>query len=138
MYLTYEEYQSMGGTLDLATFDDLEFEAEATVNWHTFNRLKNDTNIPYEVKRLIKYLVTLASNKIKAISLADTSDSESGGGIIKSQSNDGVSITYEVPSAKEILDNIKAESENAIGKYLQGVTNEAGRKLLYRGLYPGE
>ena len=138
MYLTYEEYQSMGGTLDLATFDDLEFEAEATVNWYTFNRLKNDTNIPYEVKRLIKYLVTLASNKIKAISLADTSDSESGGGIIKSQSNDGVSITYEVPSAKEILDNIKAESENAIGKYLQGVTNEAGRKLLYRGLYPGE
>lgn len=138
MYLTYEEYQSMGGTLDLATFDDLEFEAETTVNWHTFNRLKNDTNIPYEVKRLIKYLVTLASNKIKAISLADTSDSESGGGIIKSQSNDGVSTTYEVPSAKEILDNIKAESENAIGKYLQGVTNEAGRKLLYRGLYPGE
>jgi hypothetical protein len=32
MYLTYSEYQDMGGTLDEVTFNDLEFEAEALVN----------------------------------------------------------------------------------------------------------
>ena len=31
MYLTYEEYQNMGGTLDEATFDDYAFEAEAKI-----------------------------------------------------------------------------------------------------------
>ena len=42
MYLTFAEYTAMGGTLSQTTFDDLEFEAEALVNWYTFNRLKND------------------------------------------------------------------------------------------------
>ena len=59
MYLTYEEYTAMGGTLDEPTFNDLEYEAEALVNWYTFNRLTKDTQIPSEVKRLIKYLINL-------------------------------------------------------------------------------
>ena len=63
MYLTYAEYQTMGGTLDETTFNDLEFEAEATVNWYTFNRLKNDTTFPEELKRLMKYLIGLAYSK---------------------------------------------------------------------------
>ena len=64
MYLTYEEYQAMGGTIeDAAEFDDLEFGAEALINYYTFNRLKNDTNIPTEVKRLTKYLIDLAKKK---------------------------------------------------------------------------
>ena len=40
MYLTYAEYQEYGGTLDETTFNNLEFDAESTVNWCTFNRLK--------------------------------------------------------------------------------------------------
>ena len=40
MYLTYAEYQSYGGQLDETSFNDLEYDAESTVNWYTFNRLQ--------------------------------------------------------------------------------------------------
>lgn len=137
MYLTYEEYQNMGGALDEATFNDLEFEAEALVNWYTFNRLKNDTTFPDELKRLMKYLINLASSQQGIIDASGSGDSTSGK-VIASQSNDGVSISYNVLSAKDLIESVKTESEQAIKMYLQGVMNEAGRKLLYRGVYPDE
>lgn len=138
MYLTYEEYQAMGGTLDATTFDDLEFEAEALVNWYTFNRLKNDTTFPEELKRLMKYLINLAYSKSGMLDASGSGNSDSAGKTIASQSNDGVSISYNILSAKDLVESVKAESETAIKQYLQGVMNEAGRKLLYRGLYPDE
>ena len=137
MYLTYAEYQTMGGALDEATFDDLEFEAEALVNWFTFNRLKNDTTFPEELKRLMKYLINLAYSQSQVIDASGSGDSTSNKAIA-SQSNDGVSISYNVLSAKDMIESVKTESESAIKMYLQGVTNQAGRKLLYRGVYPDE
>jgi len=138
MYLTYEEYQNMGGTLDETTFDDLEFQAEALINWYTFNRLKNDTVFPEELKRLMKYLIGLAYSKSGMLDASGSGNSDNAGKMIASQSNDGVSISYNILSAKDAMDSIKSEGESAIQQYLQGVMNEAGRKLLYRGLYPGE
>lgn len=137
MYLTYAEYQQMGGTLEETTFNDYEFEAEAIVNWYTFNRLKGDTTFPTEIKRLMKYLIKLAEEKAGVLG-SSAAEGESGGKSIASQSNDGVSISYNVLSAKELMESVKSEGEKAVETYLQGVTNEAGKKLLYRGLYAGE
>lgn len=137
MYLTYAEYQDMGGTLDEATFNDLEFEAEALVNWYTFNRLKEDTTFPVELKRLMKYLINLAYSKSGIID-ASGSGSDDTNKTIVSQANDGVSVSYNILSAKDLMDTVNAEGSAAIKRYLQGVTNEAGRKLLYRGIYPNE
>lgn len=137
MYLTYEEYQNMGGTLDETTFNDLEFEAEALVNWYTFNRLKEDTTFPVELKRLMKYLINLAYSKSGIID-ASGSGSDDTNKTIVSQANDGVSVSYSILSAKDLMDTVNAEGSAAIKRYLQGVTNEAGRKLLYRGIYPNE
>jgi hypothetical protein len=137
MYLTYAEYQNMGGALDEATFNDLEFEAEALVNWYTFNRLKKDTTFPDELKRLMKYLIGLAYSKSGIIN-ASGSGAVDTQKTIASQSNDGVSISYNILSAKDLMDSVKSESQDAIDKYLQGVMNEAGRLLLYRGVYPDE
>ena len=78
MYLTYEEYQTMGGTLDETTFNDLEFEAEALVNWYTFNRLKKDTNFPDELKRLMKYLIGLAQSKAEVLNASGSGSKTSG------------------------------------------------------------
>lgn len=136
MYLTYAEYQDMGGTLDEATFNDLEFEAESIINWYTFNRLKNDTTYPVEVKRLMKYLINLAASKQTVVG-GSGSDADSTKQIA-SQSNDGISVSYNILSAKDLMDSVKDEAENATKRYLQGVMNEAGRKLLYRGVYPNE
>ena len=138
MYLTYEEYQNMGGALDEATFDDLEFEAEALVNWYTFNRLKKDTTFPTELKRLMKYLINMAAFKNNMIAESSGQGGENASGTVASQSNDGVSISYNVLNAKDLMEDIKADSQNAIEKYLQGVMNEAGQLLLYRGVYPNE
>lgn len=139
MYLTYEEYQSMGGTLDSASYENFEFEAEAIINWYTFSRLKNDTVIPEAVKRLMKYLIDLAQQKANLLAAGtNSSGSESSSAAIASQSNDGVSISYNILSASELMSNLKEQEGNTIRRYLQDVTNEAGRKLLYRGLYPDE
>ena len=62
---------------------------------------------------------------------------------IQSQSNDGVSISYNVLSASELFNALAtktkgSEVDQIIQRYLQGIKNSLGRKLLYRGFYPGE
>ena len=138
MYLTYLEYKAMGGTLDETTFNDLEFEAEALVNWYTFNRLKNDTTFPNELKRLMKYLINLLNIQAGVLNSSSNGDTQGATSNIASQSNDGVSISYNVLNASELAQSCKVQAGDAIKKYLQGVMNEAGRELLYRGVYPNE
>jgi len=139
MYLTYEEYQNMGGTLDESTFNDFEFESEATINWYTFNRLKHDTAYPQELKRCVYALIKLTTLKANAMSLGDTDEESSlATGAIASQSNDGVSTSYNVLSASEAYKLCEDEVGNTIKRYLNDVTNELGGKVLYRGLYEGE
>ena len=137
MYLTYAEYTEMGGTLDQTSFNSLEFEAEVTINWYTFNRLQKDTQIPVAVKRLIYFLITLANQKQSLLNPTGTSV-DNGSQAVASSSNDGVSESYVVLSATDLMNNIKQETQIAVNQYLQGVTNEAGRLLLYRGVYAGE
>lgn len=138
MYLSYAEYQAMGGTLDEATFDDYSFEAEAKINWYTFNRLKKDTTFPEEVKRCEYRLIKLLQDMAKAT--ADGADTDGTGLVagIASQSNDGVSVSYNTLSAKDMLETAEAQIQKTIDQYLSYVTNELGKKLLYRGMYPDE
>ena len=136
MYLTYDEYRSMGGTLDEIPFTDFEFQAEAQINYATFSRLRNDKTFPEAVKRLTKYLVDLMEKKSAAFSLGKSNSDAAT--YITSQSNDGVSVSYNGLAPSDLIELCKADSLNAIKSYLDGVTNEAGHKLLYRGLYPGE
>ena len=136
MYLTYADYKVMGGTLDEIPFNNFEFQAESQINRATFNRLKDDKTIPEEVKRLMKYLVDLLERRYAAFSLGKNGSSADP--YITSQSNDGVSTSYNGMSPSDLIKLSEEDSLNAIRSYLEGVTNAAGRKLLYRGLYPGE
>lgn len=140
MYLAYNEYKDMGGALDEATFNDFEFEAEAIVDWYTFNRLQNDTEYPDRLKQCMYKLIKLAQERQAALSLGEgTGESSEGSTVsIASRSNDGVSISYNVMSAKDTFETLKDEMGNTVKMYLNGVVNELGRKVLYRGLYPGE
>ena len=139
MYLTYAEYQNMGGTLEESPFNDFEFQAEAQINYATFGRLKTDNNIPDEVKRLTKYLIDLLDKQAAALSLGKSISSSAGpGAYVTSQSNDGVSVSYSGMAPTDLATMCKTELQNAVKNYLEGVKNEAGHKLLYRGLYPGE
>ena len=152
MYLSYSDYTNMGGTLDEATFNDFEFESECIVDWYTFNRLHGETEYPERLTKCMYALIKLAKLKADAMSLGSqtitTSDGEHTKTIttsasIASQSNDGVSISYNTLNVSDIFEKLSpykrgGEVWMTVKMYLQGVTNSLGRKLLYRGIYEDE
>jgi len=139
MYLTYLEYQNYGGTADETTFNDLEFEASSVVDWYTFNRLQNENEYPEAVKRcvykIIQYIV--AQQQVNGLDTASAQNNSEGAGIA-SQSNDGVSVSYNVLNAKDVVENSKAQIKQIVDQYLSAVKNSLGQKVLYRGVYPNE
>lgn len=141
MYLTYAEYQNMGGTLEEATFNDLAYEAQTYIDWVTFRRLQEEgSDIPDAVKQCMYHIIRLIANKLAALQSNPNgleAHNESGAGI-QSQSNDGVSISYNTLSAKDLIATMNDEIDDTINRYLQGIRNNLGKRLLYRGLYPGE
>lgn len=140
-YLTYEEYTDVGGTLDETEFNYYAYEAESYIDWYTFNRLHNTTEIPDAVKRCEVYLIKFIQERLTALGVTMGDSSGSANNPIMSmmsQSNDGVSVSYGNMSAKDANATLYKEVEQTIQRQLAGVTNELGRKLLYRGLYPNE
>lgn len=140
-YLTYEEYTDVGGTLDETEFNYYAYEAESYIDWYTFNRLHNTTEIPDAVKRCEVYLIKFIQERLTALGVTMGDSSGSANNPIMSmmsQSNDGVSVSYGNMSAKDANASLYKEVEQTIQRQLAGVTNELGRKLLYRGLYPNE
>lgn len=139
MYLTYADYQNMGGTLDETTFNEFEFEARCKIDWWTFNRLKDEQSYPEAVQRCMYKLIKLLQQQQAATALdGEGGDSSSAGAGIASMSNDGVSISYNVLSASQAVETMDEQIAACIQQYLGDVRNSLGRKVLYRGLYPGE
>ena len=143
MYLTYSEYQSMGGTLDESTFNDFEFEAESLVNWYTFNRLMKEDpeDYPTILPQLMFRLIKMALDRANLMSLGGIILSDgtvSANPYVSRQENDGVAIAYNTISASDLFNKLDKEMGDTIKRYLNGVMNSLGRKLLYRGVYPNE
>ena len=141
MYLTYEAYVEMGGTLSASDFNFYAYEAESYIDWYTFNRLKKYSEIPQEVLDCEFYLIRLVQSRLNALGIGvdDSSDNDNKAlGRIMSRSNDGVSESYMSLSASDAIKSMSDEIGSVIKRRLQGVANELGQKLLYRGLYPGE
>lgn len=141
MYLTYEEYTDMGGTLSESDFDFVAYEAESYIDWYTFNRLKKYETIPQEVKDCEFHIIRLVQAKLNNMGISTNTDGEGSQDTfqqIMSQSNDGVSVSYNALSARDALQSISKEIEETIKRSLAMTMNELGQKLLYRGLYPNE
>ena len=138
-YLTYDEYLDMGGTLDEALFNFLSFDADTYIDWYTFNRLWGEEVIPERVKLCEFHLIRLLNTKLNLVAPDVTGTEGVNTNVqLESQSNDGVSVTYGVLHADEIYYNSKKEIDECVKRYLSGVMNSLGKKLLYRGLYPDE
>jgi hypothetical protein len=148
MYLTYEEYQAYGGTLDETTFQDLEFDAESVINWYTFNRLKKEEWASVleteELKRCMYQLIRLKNMENELLA---SSTGGAGWGIgwkkeagITGESNDGVSTTCNTLIAGDLMAFFSGSKtvQDTIDKYLGSIVNDLGRSILYRGIYPGE
>lgn len=92
MYLNYTEYLSMGGQLNEAEFNRLNYIAQAELDTQTLNRI---TEADQKVKECIFALIGInetASN-------------------VQSVSNDGYSISY------KDTDELKQEQSNIIYKF---------------------
>lgn len=139
----------MGGALDETAFTDLEYDAESTINWYTFNRLKKDEWASVldtdELKRCMYQLIRLKQMEDEL--LAASSGGVSIGGIawtkeagITQESNDGVTTSYNTLSSGELMAYLNGTKtkQDLVDRYLAGIVNDLGQEILYRGLYPGE
>lgn len=146
MYLSYEEYTTYGGTLDETSFQDLEFDAESTINWYTFNRLFKDEWAAIleteQLKRCVYQLIRIKQLELELLASGGTNGGitwKKESGIVK-ESNDGVTTEYSVVSSGELLAYASGTrpKKDIIDRYLGSIVNDLGRKILYRGLYPDE
>ena len=130
-YLTYEDYKSLGGTLDEMPFNILELKARQIINERTQNRLKDVEKIPQEVKICVYDLIQII-NKYNNSKNSTSSN-------ISSENTDGYSVTYK--SGTELTVEQKSQCEDIMLTDLYGVivNNEA---ILYLGAnsstYKGE
>ena len=128
-YLTYSEYQNLGGSaIGEMPFNLLEFEARRQIDTRTFNRLKNGENIPQEVK-ICEYNLINSINEF-----AKSTSNVANNGNVASESTDGYSISY-ITSDKisEIVKSKQDEINDIIRTYLLGVIYN-GEHLMYIGV----
>ena len=119
-YLTYEEYRSLGGTLDLASFNLLEYESRKQIDVPTHVRLVGKKNIPNEVKLC---MFNVISSILKYKNENDkTKSSESVG---------NYSVTYK--DIKQIIEEKQQEITDIILTDLYGVIYN-GEHLIYSGV----
>ena len=123
-YLTYEEYQELGGTLEETPFDILELEAQKNIDKYTFGRLKNLEEQINEVKIC----------EFKLIELLDTYNSYSSQNKLGyTENTDGYSISYSGASENVLKAKIN-DIKGIIKTYLAECYLEDGTPYLYVGV----
>lgn len=123
-YLTYEEYQELGGTLTETPFNILELEAQKNIDKYTFGRLKNLEEQINEVKVCVYKLVNLL-NTYNEYELQNKS--------ISSENTDGYSISY--ANATENVSRAKInEIKGIIKTDLAECKLDNGTPYLYCGV----
>ncbi len=122
-YLTYEEYQELGGSLAETSFSILEFEARQIVDKYTFGRLKDLDSQINEVKMCVYKLVNIIDS-YRELELQNKAYS--------SESIDGYSLSYTTPS-KATVEARKDELEEVVKDYLVDCKLEDGTPYMYCG-----
>lgn len=121
IYLTYDEYVGIGGTLDLTAFNRNIARASGMIDNATFCRIEKMSKVPENAKHLCRDLIEyLVRNN--ATDLTVTSRSQSAGAVSESES-------YAVKTVEEAQEEIT----RMIYDYLGGCFDDNGNLLLYRG-----
>lgn len=121
-YLTYAEYQALGGSaIGEMPFNVLEFEARKKIDLRTQKRLVNEIQIPTEVKLCVK-------NLIDKIQLYQNENNRN----ISSESVGSYSVDY-VDDIEKNIRNKSAELDEIILNDLYGLIVN-GEHILYLGV----
>ena len=125
-YLTYNEYRTLGGTLDLTPFNLLEYEARRKIDERTQGRLKEVADVPQEVKMCVFALINSMNSYGSSI--------ESNNKNVASESIDGYSVSYVTGGTiQEIIKSKSVELNDIINTYLIGVIVN-GEHIMYLGV----
>jgi len=122
-YLTFEEYQSYGGTASETAFLMLEFRARKRIDRQTFDRVQNMAEVPEAVKLCMMSLMTIDS-KVGVEAQVENP-------VVTSFNTDGYSESYGKALSAEDADSSMSAS---IRSMLWGERDDNGVPLLYRGL----
>ena len=122
-YLTYNEYQGLGGTLDQMPFNLLEFEARQIIDKYTLGKLKELDTQNQEVKLCDYKLI----NALEGYTQLETQNKG-----VASESIDGYSISYTTMGSNEIMAK-NSELSDIVRTYLIDCKLEDGTPYLYRG-----
>lgn len=125
-YLTYLEYQSLGGTLQETPFNLLEYEARKQIDLRTQKRLVDVETIPNEVKLCEFHLISKIESFAKTIQTASQNN-------VKQENIDGYSVTYLSPDeVSNIVTSKNVELQDIMMTDLYGVivNNE---HIIYNG-----
>lgn len=122
-YLTYEEYESYGGTEPETAFTVLEFKARKRIDFLTDSRVQNMRVIPEAVKLCAFSLIGMISSV--------GAEAQAASPAITSFSNDGYSETH--GHITSVADGEK-QMNDIIKSCLYGELDDFGVPLLYRGV----
>lgn len=122
-YLTFREYQNLGGTLTETPFSILEYNARKKIDQRTFGRLMNLDTQPEEVKMCIYSLI----NTLEGYG-SNTPNNKN----IARENTDGYSISYN-SADKSITEAMDKEVEDTIKTYLSNTVIDKV-PVLYRGV----
>ena len=121
-YLTLDEYIELGGSqIEQMPFNLLEFEARRKIDSRTQNRLRNEENIPQEVKLCVFNLINTLQTYI------NTQNRN-----VQSESVGEYSVSYG-GNINEIIESKNAELDDIIIDYLYGVIVN-GEHVIYNGV----
>lgn len=120
IYLTYEEYAEIGGTLDETAFNQNIYRACTMIDIRTQSRLEAFENIPQIVKIVCADLVGyIATNSVEKPFVS--SKSQSAGGVSESES-------YVAKTAEDFASDL-----DRIFEPLAVVKTKNGISITYRG-----
>ncbi len=120
-YLTYEEYQNIGGVCDLTAFNRNIDRVCGVIDRATHLRIEKMSNVPTQAKALCRDLIEyMYANAITEVKV--TSKSQSAGAVSESES-------YAIKTKEDQANDI----DNLIVDYLACVKDDNGTPLLYRG-----
>ena len=119
-YLTYEEYISIGGTLEMTAFNRNIDRVCGIIDNATFGRIEKMADVPRQVRACCRELVEHLANITENGNIS--SQSQSAGGVSES-------VTY----TNKTTEDVENECANIIFDFLGSVKNDNGIPLLYRG-----
>ena len=122
IYLTYDEYVGIGGTLDLTAFNRNIARASGMIDNATFCRIEKMSDVPENAKHLCRDLVEYLANDFGS-SKQVSNHSQSAGGVSESES-------FVIRSIEERA----GEVDDMVKDYLLNIVDNNGTPLLYRGI----